>query len=268
MTRLILAGIGDLNSRVAKKWQQNFGEVLAMRRSQVDSALEFDQLQIDLSEQAWPDLKADYLVVALSAKTRTLEGYQQAYLKPILKLKDSVQGWQKSPKKIIVVSSSRVFAEQLGEQIDDTTEATSDDPYAQILIEMEQQLHQIDTTTCAATLSGIYSGDRDWFKRMARTADQEAPKTNHWTNRIHIDDAAAALVYLLNLNSIPKRVIVSDEKPMPFCQVLNYLREQEGLSALESIPAVHGGKRLEPKFLKESGFQWRYPTAVSGGYSH
>lgn len=268
MARLVLAGIGDLNRRVAQKWQQNFGEVVAMRRSPPDTSLNIVQRQIDLSTQAWPDLEADYLVVALSAKTRTIEGYQQAYLEPILKLQQSVGAWQKLPKKIIVVSSSRVFSEQLGGPLDDNSEATNDDPYANVLIEMEQQLHQIETMTCAATLSGIYGRDRDWFKRIARNADQDAPKSNHWTNRIHIDDAAAALVHLANLDSIPERVIVSDTKPLPFCQVLNYLREHEGLPVLKVVPAIHGGKQLEPKFLQTSGFQWQYPTAFSGGYSH
>jgi nucleoside-diphosphate-sugar epimerase len=268
MARLVLAGIGDLNSRVAQKWQQQFGEVIAMRRSQPDSSLDIEQVQVDLSTQSWPDLAADYLIIALSAKTRTLDGYQQAYLEPILKLKDSVGTWHKLPKKIIVVSSSRVFSEQHGERINDSSEANSDDPYAKILIEMERQLHQINTVTCTATLSGIYSRDRDWFKRMARNADQETPKSNHWTNRIHINDAAAALVYLLNLDSIPERVIVSDKKPLPFCQVLNYLREQEGLPVLLEVPDIQGGKRLESKFLQTSGFQWQYPTAFSGGYSH
>lgn len=266
MARLVLAGIGDLNSRVAQRWQQGSDEVVAMRRSQPDLRLQIEQVQINLATQRWPDLQADYLVVALSAKTRSLIGYQEAYLEPIKKLKDALPSWQKVPEKIIVVSSSRVFSAQQGEDIDDTSPATSKDPFAQILIAMEQELNAIDTTTCIATLSGIYSRDRDWFKRLARNAVQEPPKSNHWTNRIHIDDAAAALVFLLNLDALPERVIVSDEQPLPLCQVLNYLRKQEGLPPLESVPTISGGKKLMPRFLQASGFQWQYPSALSGGY--
>ena len=266
MTRLVLAGFGDLNSRVGQRWQKTHGDAIAMRRSRADPESTIKQVQIDLSTEIWPDLQADCLLVALSAKTRSLVGYQQAYVDPIKQLRHSMQHWQKMPGKIIVVSSSRVFAQTEGEVFTDVSEANSTDPYAKILIAMEKELHTIQTSTCAATLSGIYSVDRDWFKRLARKPDQELPKSNHWTNRIHVDDAAAALIHLLELDAIPERVIVSDTKPMPFFEVIRYLREQENLPVLLDEPEVKGGKRLTPSFLQNSGFQWQFPTALSGGY--
>jgi nucleoside-diphosphate-sugar epimerase len=266
VARLVLAGIGDLNKRVARRWAASGGDVVAMRKGLVDSALTVDQIPIDLATQQWPDLSADYMVVALSAKTRSLEGYQQAYLEPLKLLRLSMADWSTLPKRIIVVSSTRVFGENGAEIITDTSQASSLDPYADILLNMEDIVESLPTSTCIARLSGIYSRDRDWLIRMARRADQELPKTNHWTNRIHVEDAASALIHLLNLETTPKQVIVTDTRSMPLFDVLNYLRSQESLPVIEHVPPVAGGKRLDPQFLKDSGFRWQFPTAFSGGY--
>ncbi|MBU2863445.1 hypothetical protein KO489_06290 [Reinekea forsetii] len=268
MSRILLAGLGDLNSRVAALAQKQGHEVIALRRTVDTQNQTVQQVGIDLSQERWPDYQIDYLVVALSAQTRSLEGYQKAYLAPLEQLSHSLSFWKKRPKKIIVVSSSRVFGESHGEYLYDDSLAQSVDPYANILLAMERQLHAIETNTCAATLSGIYSAQRDWLKRQARKPRDELPVTNHWTNRIHINDAAAALMHLIALEqALPERVLITDKQPMPMYEVLDYLRQEAGLPKVDNVPEVSGGKQLVPKFLESVGFAWQFPTAKSGGYS-
>lgn len=264
--KLLLAGVGSLNQRVGALWQQAGHDVVGLRRSVADPSLDFAQHSVDLAAQTWPDYQADAIVVALSAQTRSLQGYKDAYVEPIKQLAASLANWQHLPKRVLVVSSSRVFGVDDGRLLADAAETSAADPYAAVLLEMEALTDALPCEAAVARLSGIYGPGRDWLLRMALKADVEPPQSNHWTNRIHIDDAAAALVHLLTLEHLDDRYIVSDTEPTPLFTMLDYLRSLQNLPALANHPEVAGGKRLNPERLKASGFAWRYPTARSGGY--
>lgn len=265
MSQVILAGVGDLNRRVARRLLEADHAVMGLRRSAEDHSLGFPQRSLDLSEQLWPDTGASSVIVALSAPERTSEGYYRGYVAPILWLKRSLEQRQQRPKRVIVVGSTRVYG------VDDGRELTEDSPIApadwagERLAEMEAAVDALPVESCVARLSGIYGPGRDWLKRMAQMVSEKPPERNHWTNRIHIEDAAAALVHLLSLESLPSRMLVTDRQPTPLYEVLNYLRELEGLSTVVA-PAVEGGKRLLSDRLQQSGFDWRYPDYRSGGY--
>lgn len=266
MKKLLVAGVGDLNKRVALGWNQLGGFVEGARLSQADSSLGFKQHSLDLSVNLWPDTQAMTICVALSARERTIEAYRKAYVLPIQQLLKSIPHWQFPPERVIVVSSTRVYGESDGEEIDDNWLAQSNDEYGQILLEMEGLVGQLPCESTVVRLSGIYGPGRDWLKRMAVKASEEAPATNHWTNRIHIEDAAFAILHLANLNKVEKSYIVSDTAPTSWCDMLNYLRELMNLPSLTNCLEVKGGKKLIPSGLIKSGFKWKYPTAKSGGY--
>lgn len=263
--KLVLAGAGSLNRQVAAQWSP-FGSVEAMRLSEPDPSLGFSQVSVDLAEQRWPDLAGDCLVVALASRgERTVENYRRAYLQPIQQLQASLSQWRNAPDRIVVVSSSRVYGVDDGRWIDDDTSAASTDERARILLEMETQAHALPCPVSVVRLSGIYGPGRDWLKRRALAAEQGALQDS-WTNRIHIEDAARAIVHILNLPDPEPHYIVSDQQPQTLSAMFNFFREAEGLAPLQGEPEPGSGKRLKPARLQASGFEWRYPTAFSGGY--
>lgn len=265
MSQVLLAGVGDLNRRVARRLLDIGTAVTGFRRSVEDPRLGFRQQSLDLSEQPWPDTGAEAIVVALSAPERTSDGYYRGYVAPIEQLGRSLQHWQRLPQRILVVGSSRVYG------VDDGRELTEDSPIepadwaGERLADMEAAVDALPVQSCVARLSGIYGPGRDWLKRMAVAATERPPERNHWTNRIHIEDAAAALVHLLSVETLPSRMIVTDRQPTPLFEVLNYLRELERLPSLP-MPDVAGGKRLLSERMQHSGFRWQYPDYRSGGY--
>lgn len=266
MSLLVCAGVGQLNRRVAHLWQAEGGTVMGLRRREPDSDLPFPQVSIDLSATPWPDLGADQIVVALSASHRSEAAYQQAYLHPVQRLVESIQSWRAPPKRVVVVSSTRVYGLNDATVINDNDLAQTDDPYGQILLAMEACLKGLSCEHAVVRLSGLYGPGRDWLKRMALNATPETVTQNKWTNRIHIDDAAAAIVHVLKLPKVNDHYIVSDTEPMPLIEMLNYFRRNEDLENLDASEPPLAGKRLIPSALSASGFQWQFPHAFSGGY--
>lgn len=263
---LMCAGVGQLNSRVAARWQQEGGQVVGLRMSAHSDALPFPQHSVNLAENHWPDAGARAVVVALSARERSIEAYRNAYVEPIKRLAESISNWEQLPEKVMVVSSSRVYGIDDGSLVDDEIIAETQDEYGQILLEMEAKVARLPVTSAVVRLSGIYGPGRDWMKRMALKACDDSIKKNYWTNRIHIDDASSAILFLLNQASLESSYIVSDCQPVPVVKMYNYFRQREGIELLdESIPE-NRGKKLFPSRLTELGFQWEYPDAYSGGY--
>lgn len=264
--RLLCAGVGQLNRRVAAGWLNLGGTVVGLRRGAADRQLAFPQLSLDLSRQRWPDVAASAVVVAVAAPSRTLADYRQTYVATLQSLARSLAEWQSLPQRVLVVSSSRVFGENGGAQLSDDSPAQPADDYGALLLEMEQLALQLPVPVAVLRLSGIYGPGRDWMYRQALQA--RAVTTTKWTNRIHIDDAAAAIVHLLRQASLQTHYIVSDQQPMTQLRVFNYLRQRAQRPLIEPAqqPLPEEGKRLHPERLQRTGFHWRYPTALSGGY--
>lgn len=263
----LLAGVGDLNRRVGRRLLERDQGVIGLRRRAAEPELGFEQRSIDLAQNDWPDVSAATVIVALSAGERTAAGYQRAYVEPIKRLAQSLERWQQPPQRVLVVSSSRVYGVDNGAVLDENSAPDPEGWAGETLLEMEQRLADLPVPTIVARLSGIYGPGRDWLRRQARQADNQPPARNHWTNRIHIEDAAAALVHLaLDVEQPEDCYLVSDRQSTPLFEVLNYLRELEGLPALTEVPPVGGGKQLRSDRLADSGFRWQYPDYRAGGY--
>lgn len=263
----LLAGVGDLNRRVARRLLERGESVIGLRRRAAEAELGFEQRSIDLAQQPWPDVGADTVIVALSATERSAESYRRAYVEPIVRLRESLERWSQAPHRILVVSSTRVYGADDGRELDENSALDASGWAGETLLEMEQMLDAMPVTTTVARLSGLYGPGRDWLRRQARQAERQPPARNHWTNRIHIEDAAAALVHLaLDVEPPQACYLVTDRQPAPLFEVLSYLRELEGLAPLTDTASVSGGKRLCSDRLVDTGFRWQYPDFRAGGY--
>lgn len=264
--QLLLAGVGDLNKRVARRFLARGLEVTGLRRSQGDPSLGFTQHRIDLAVERWPDVGADWVVMALSAPERSIEGYRLGYVEPVRRLSESLQHWRKLPERIVVVGSSRVYGVDDGRELDENSPIEPADWAGEQLAAMEAEVNALPVPSTVARLSGIYGPGRDWLRRMARSVEENPPKSNHWTNRTHIEDAASALTHIMLEAPYSERYLVTDRRPAPLYEVLNYLRGLEGLAEASFVPEVKGGKRLLSDRLAGTGFEWRFPSYLAGGY--
>jgi nucleoside-diphosphate-sugar epimerase len=121
-------------------------------------------------------------------------------------------------------------------------------------------------------LGGIYGPGRDRLVRELREGRARLrPGPPRYTNRIHRDDAAAALLHLLDLAEPAPLQLGVDCEPADQNDVLRWLARALGLAVPPFGDAERpaGGrpgtsKRCRNARLLASGFVFRYPTYREG----
>jgi nucleoside-diphosphate-sugar epimerase len=97
-----------------------------------------------------------------------------------------------------------------------------------------------------------------------------ATSSARFTNRIHRDDIAGAIVHLLGSSEAPQRLLLSDDEPAPEHEVFHYLAGLLGVPtpprATASTKASQRGglKRCRNTRLRATGYRLRYPTYREG----
>jgi nucleoside-diphosphate-sugar epimerase len=94
----------------------------------------------------------------------------------------------------------------------------------------------------------------------------EVGDPHRWTNRIHRDDAAAAVVHLLTRDGDPGLLYVgTDDEPALLGDVAAHLAQHLGAPTPPAAdPALATGKRLSNARLRATGWVPRYPTYREG----
>lgn len=168
------------------------------------------------------------------------------------------------------VSSTRVYGQITDALLDETTPAEANDFGGYRLLEAEQQLLNIHCTSTVLRLSGIYGPGRLYLVNMAKDRARW-PQHNHWSNRIHRDDAAGFIAYLVGLvingQAVEPIYIVTDSMPTAQYDVLNWLAKRLHVphQTDASVTPIQG-KRLSNQRLLASGYQLKYPN-YQVGYS-
>jgi hypothetical protein len=95
------------------------------------------------------------------------------------------------------------------------------------------------------------------------------PLQNSWSNRIHRDDAAAFMVFLVQQVLAERPIldcyIVTDSKPATQFEVLNWIAQnmQPSISITRQAK-INGGKRLSNQAMLRTGFILQYPDYQIG----
>jgi nucleoside-diphosphate-sugar epimerase len=158
------------------------------------------------------------------------------------------------------VSSTAVYREDAGEWVDETTPPEPPAFNGKALWAAEQALapHPGGITL---RLSGIYGPGREMMLRKARAGE---PGRLHWTNRIHVEDAASALSCLLDLAAPEPLYLGSDDLPARELEVLAWLREKEGLPTVAPVAGAESGRRIRNLRLRATGWTPAFPDYRNG----
>ena len=88
-----------------------------------------------------------------------------------------------------------------------------------------------------------------------------------YTNRIHRDDAAAAIAHLLALPEPAATCVGVDQDPADLTDVMRWIAERLGVPLVEaeaSEALAAGSRRCRNAALLASGFRFTYPTFREG----
>lgn len=256
---ILFIGYGKTSQRVAKQlFQQDHQIITVSRSAKEDDFAEHliqDIHQLDLSQIQPVD--AVYVLLAPSRNTTlsSVEAYQQTYVDSIQPIVNALK--THPVKKIIVVSSTRVYGENKGEMINDDSPTIPNDEQGHLLLKMEQLWQQAYPDECVMVRpTGIYGTS---ITRMVKLAETTKAYPNiHWSNRIHIDDLANFLAYLLHVEHPEKSYICTDNKPQPLHEKILKIQRELGLPELVLESERETGKRIFAERLDQSGFKFEH----------
>ena len=172
-----------------------------------------------------------------------------------------------SLRRVLLVSSSAVYGEHGGDWVDETTPPAPAGFNGALLLEAEQWLADQPIPSIVLRLAGLYGSGRLQLLERLRTGGVRVPRAQpHWANRIHADDAAAAIVHLLQLADPLPLYLGVDSMPLPLDVLYDHLASLIGVSppADGPPPAGIGSKRLSNARLRASGFVAQWPDARAG----
>lgn len=263
----LLVGLGDLGSRIADRALALPGRVHGMRRRPI--AVNGLQITPHDATMPWPDLGARPadVVFCLAPPDRSLEAYQSVYLQAAREAMTWLDG--NAPQAHVwLISSTGVYGQSDGEWVDETSPAVPVRPGAEIIREAETLWLDSDRPATVLRLSGIYGPGRDRLIREAEKGYRIRSDGPVFTNRIHADDAAAAVIHLIRQRrshpDVPDCINLTDPNPAPQQEVLAWLQSELGIQPDHDKEKEPGGKRVSSERLAGTGFHWQYPDYRAG----
>jgi nucleoside-diphosphate-sugar epimerase len=267
--RVLLAGCGDLGMRVAQRLRARGDEVWALRRqppTQDDSGIRW--LRGDLTQrETLRELPRGIsrLVYLPTPDRRDVPAYRATFVDGLRHLLDALD--HASLQCVLLVSSSAVYGEHGGDWVDESTPPAPPGFNGSVLLKAEQWLATQQVRSIVLRLAGLYGPGRLQLIERLRVGQLKVPRTQpHWANRIHVDDAAAAIAHLLSVADPLPLYLGVDDTPLPLDVLYDHLSALIGASLAGDGPAPVGisSKRLSNARLRASGFMPHWPDSRDG----
>jgi len=288
----MILGCGDIGQRLAQQPTLANWRIIGVRRNAPTisgplaahkdfSYRQADLTQIDQLLDTLPE-QLDYLVVTMTPSERTEAGYQAAYVETAQVLQLALEQKKLQPKRIFFISSTSVFGQCEGEEVNEQSPAQPKSYAGQTLLKAEAIYQHGPHSSSVVRFSGIYGPGRFRLIEQALAAQPAATAANpQYSNRLHIEDCAAILQHLLNQCEqgvqLEPLYIGTDSEPSDLDVVRQWLRTQarSQMGNLPKLPEptpsarkvggyIRSSKRLSNKRLLDSGYHFIFPTYRQG----
>lgn len=284
-TKHLFIGFGDIARRCAEKLSARGEEVIGIARSRKDvpdgvTLLLGDIREAETIEQLRPQ-RWENVLVTLTPDGRTPEDYRATYFDAARALCALWQTAAAPPKRIVFISSTRVYGQSADEWVDEASDTSQADAQGQAICEAENVLLSSGLPITVLRLSGIYGPGRDFLIRQVREGRMG---DDHFTNRVHIDDVCAVIDWLfceLPADQGLGLLLASDSSPVRSRQIREWLAVKLGLAPNKTFEASEaleitgkmphnqtarraGSKRCDNRKLLALGYVFKYPTYVEG----
>lgn len=263
-----------MGSALAGLLSQRGRDVWGVRRSAATLPEGVALLQADVLQKhtlEWP-AALDAAVYCVSPRESTELAYQHAYVNGLANVLDSLAEQGHQLRRFILVSSTGVYSQDDGEQIDETSPAEPARPIVRPLLRGESIALASGLPVTVVRLSGIYGPGRDRIVRSVRDGSAVIERGSRAVlNHIHLEDCAGILAHMLSLPAPAPLYIGTDCEPVYKNDALSWIAQELGLPAPAQAPLSltqkprRGGHRfLRNRLLLASGYTFRYPTYREG----
>lgn len=265
----LLVGCGDLGSAIGLRLAALGHEVVALRRraDRVPAPLVGRSVDLTRETPVLTDLRAELLVVALTARPRTEAAYRATYVDGLARALDALAATGHLPRRAVLVSSTAVHGG--GDQPvlgDETSLPQPADGPGRVLLAAEELFAERLPRGTALRLSGLYGGAGAGGRLVDMVREGRVEDPHRWTNRIHREDAADAVVHLLTMAAEPDALYLgTDDDPAQLGDVATFLADRLGAPAPPPADPAHGhGKRLSNARLRATGWVPTRPSYREG----
>lgn len=252
---VLFIGYGKTSQRVAKQLFEDGYQITTISQTPKTDLYANHLIQdvhaLNLTQI--PDI--DDVYVLLSPHESGVEAYRKTYLDTVAPIVEALK--QHPVQRIIVVSSTRVYGESQGQLVSDEIEISPIDEQGEILYDMEKAYLDAFAGKCIIVRpTGIYGTSVARMMKLAKKTERYA--NIHWSNRIHIEDLAQFLVYLLHVEHPKTSYICSNNRPIPLHEIIIWFQQQLHLPELILESELLSGKKIVAKRMLESGFELKH----------
>jgi nucleoside-diphosphate-sugar epimerase len=275
MANILIAGCGYVGTALGLRLAAAGHMVWGIRRSADGMPSGIRPLTADLTApETLHDLPAGLDFVFYTAAPNGSEdaAYRAIYVDGLRSVLQALVRQHQSPRRILLTSSTAVYAQSAGEWVDETSPTEPQHFTGRRVLEGEKVLLAGPFPATVVRLGGIYGPGRTSLIERVRqglaTCRQGLPL---YTNRIHRDDCAGALHHLMTLPQPDACYIGVDHEPVDYCDLLRWLAARLGAPPprLEASTVLdtrrhRTNKRCRHARLIASGYVFRYPTFREG----
>ena len=270
--KILIVGCGQLGFSIVKNADPDIFKLYGFSRSLKKSPPSIEMHQVDILKNEAIDLiksvNPEIIIYAVSADTQSVESYQDHYVAGLKKTYEAILELDHF-KHLFFVSSTRVYGQKTTKILSELDIAEPSDYGGEALIEAEAVARQLKDKATILRLSGIYGPNRTRMIQLAQSNPGNWPATNNWSNRIHEEDAARFIVFLVKRIMLKEPIeplyLVTDGIPTKQYDVLTWIRKRLQLTTdTIEIPILESGKQLQSVLLNQNGFILKYPDFTYG----
>ena len=276
MVRVLIAGIGYVGQAVAVRLIQAGHQVSGLRRGEGREleALGISTVRCDITQAA--QLQEvhgpfDWLINTVSSSKGGVEEYKAVYLEGTRNL----LGWaQEHPlQKYVHVSSTSVYGQTDGSQVDETSPTEPSSETGRILVEAEKLILSAKVPAVILRASGIYGPERGHlFQQYLRGEATISGDPQRYLNMIHRDDLVGAIIAALERGRAGETYNVTDDVPVPLIDFFRWLSAELKRPMPPSVAeapskrkrAVTSKRISNVKLKAQTGYQFIYPGYREG----
>jgi nucleoside-diphosphate-sugar epimerase len=269
MANIVIVGCGDLGTRLAHVLSDKGHQVTGIKRHPPSHDGRIRYMAADIASGTGldaMDMDFDQLFFIVTPDGRSESDYRAVYETGLNNL------LAKLPEcPWTFVSSTGVYAQALGEWVDEDSPAEPETVTGQLIRKAEQRLIESNPDNIIVRFSGIYGPGRESLLRMAARSPAIQKEPPYFTNRIHQQDCVGVLAFLLEQRLAGRKLepcyLASDDDPAPLWDVVSWLAER--MHCPSPVVKTVGtdavmNKRCSNRRLKDLGYQFRYPDFTKG----
>ena len=270
MSKILIAGCGDLGIRIANQLTAKGHRVWGLRRNPKPLPGNIIPLVADLCRPetlvSLPQVDAIYF--AASAQAPSEAAYHDTYVRGLANLLAAYGG--RPPNRLFFCSSSAVYHQNQGEWVDEQAPTLPTSFRGRLMLQAEAMVNNHSIPGTVVRLTGIYGPGRNRLIRSVMAGS--CPRTPIYTNRIHADDGAGFLVHLLDLPKTDSLYLATDSKPALLSDVSGWIARQLQRSGHQPLshgpsqpsPNRNGSKRCSNRRMLQTGYLLKYPHFKTG----